>query len=175
MNIPRLTAMRVVGWSAAGVLVVAGLTGVGVAAAGSSGNAVLNAAAPAPTASPTASPEAGKHADKGDHRGRWGRHGRLAGVAHRSLHGEFVVKDEDGKIVTRLVQHGQVTAVSATSVSLKSEDGFTGTYAVNGQTKVAVGRDSGAISGVKTGDEAWVVATKTGDTATADRLVVKSS
>lgn len=171
MNIPRLGARRVVGWTTAGVLAVAGLTGAGVAFAGSS---LTNTASSAPSASasPTAAPPQG---DKPDHHGAAGRHGRLGRIAQRALHGEFVSKEADGKIVTRVVQHGQVTAVSGTSITLKSDDGFTGTYAVNGDTKVHVGRDSAAISGVKTGGEAWIVAVKGTDASTATHLVVKAS
>lgn len=179
MRIPRRTALQVAGWSVAGVLAVATVTSAGIAFAGGS----QLAAQQAPSASPTATgsaPAPGESGDQGEKRGRRfpGAHGRLGhglGVAGRALHGEFVVKDKDGKIVTRVVQRGTVTAVSATSISLRSEDGFTGTYAVNGDTRVRVGGDNAAISGVKTGNEAWVVATKSGTTATATGLVVKTN
>jgi hypothetical protein len=173
MRIPRRTALLVVGWSAAGALAVGTLTGVGIAFAGGS---QLNLAAPSATPTTSASPAPG---DKADRRRFPGPRGRLGaglgrGLSGNALHGEFVVKDKDGKIVTRVVQHGQVTAVSATSISLKSEDGFTGTYAVNGDTKVRVGGDNAAISGVKTGNEGWIVATKNGSSSTATVLVVKT-
>jgi hypothetical protein len=173
MKIPRRTALLVVGWSAAGALAVGVLTGVGIASAGGS---QLNVAAPTATPTGSAAPAPG---DKGDRPRFPGARGRLGGALGRglagdALHGEFVVKDKDGKVVTRVVQHGQVTAVSTTSVSLKSDDGFTGTYAVNGDTRVRVGGDNAAISGVKTGNEAWIVATKDGSASTATTLAVKT-
>jgi hypothetical protein len=175
---PRRSVLRIVGWAVAGLLAVGTAAGVGVAFAGpgttpeAAGGGVF-AAAPTPTATPTARP------DKPDRHGPFGRfpRGRFGGagaLGQRMLHGEFVAKDKDGKVTTMVVQHGSVTAVSANSVSLKSEDGFTGTYAVNNDTRVRVGGGPGAISGVKTGNEAWVVATKSGSASTATVLVVKS-
>jgi hypothetical protein len=174
MNIPRRTALLVVGWSAAGVLAVGTVAGVGIASAGGT---QVNGIAPASTASPTATgsaaPDKGGPRDRGRFpRGRFGDLGR--GLGGGALHGEFVAKDKDGKIVTRVVQSGSVTAVSTTSITLKSEDGFTATYAVNGDTKVRVGGDNAAISGVKTGNTAWVIGTKSGDTSTATVLAVKT-
>jgi hypothetical protein len=180
MRIPRRTALVVAGWSAAGVLAAGTLTGVGIAfASGSQVNgaapaAAIGTATPTATPSGSAAPGPGKRGRPGfpGPRGRFGDLGR--GLAGTALHGEFVVKDKDGKIVTNVVQHGQVTAVSTTSITLKSEDGFTGTYAVNGDTRVRIGGDNGAISGVKTGNEAWVTATKNGSSSTATILVVKT-
>jgi hypothetical protein len=167
--------LRVVGWVVAGVLAVATAAGVGMAFAGSSGlgQAVGEGAfAPAtPTPSGSAAP------DRPERRGKpgWFPRGRFgAGIGRGMLHGEFVVKGEDGKIVTMVTQHGNVTAVSGNSVTLRSEDGFTGTYAVGSDTRVRVGGGPGAISGVKAGNEAWVVAKKSGDTSTATLLVAVS-
>jgi hypothetical protein len=173
MRIPRRTALLVAGWSAAGMLAVGTVTGVGIAFAGGS---PLNVAAPSatPTASAAPAPGNGDRPRKPFPHGRLGGRALGHGLAGNALHGEFVVKDKDGKIVTRVVQHGQVTAVSTTSISLKSDDGFTGSYPVNGDTKVRIGGDNAAISGVKAGNEAWVVATKAGGTSTATVLVVKS-
>jgi len=171
-------AVRVVGWTVAGLLAVGTAAGVGVAVAGP-GGAVLAAgegefAAATPTPSGTAT---APDPDTPGRHGKLGRfpHGRFGGaMAKGMLHGEFVVKGEDGKITTMVVQHGSVTAVSATSVSLKSEDGFIGTYAVNGDTRVRVAGGPDAISGVKTGNQAWVVARK-GGTPTATVLVVRGN
>ena len=180
MKIPRRTALHVAGWSAASVLAVATLTSIGIAFAGGPQLAAQQAPSASPTATSSA-PEPGEKGEKGErrfpgHRGRLGHGlGHGLGVGNRALHGEFVVKDKDGKIVTRVVQRGEVTAVSTTSITLKSEDGFTGTYAVNGDTKVRVGGDNAAITGVKTGNEARVVATKSGATSTATGLAVQTS
>ena len=47
-----------------------------------------------------------------------------------TLHGEFVVPDGHGGFQTDIVQVGTVTAVSRTSITARSDDGFTGTYVI---------------------------------------------
>ena len=64
-----------------------------------------------------------------------------------------------------MVQTGQVTAVSAKSLSLKSTDGYTATYAITSTTRVAA--HSGGITSLKKGDTVHVLATKSGSTLTA--------
>lgn len=61
--------------------------------------------------------------------------GRLGSVQH----GEFTITGSDGKAVVMTVQRGAVTAASATSVSVRSTDGFSQTYAVNAATRVSRG------------------------------------
>ncbi len=70
--------------------------------------------------------------------------------------------------MTVLIQNGRVTAVSRSSVTVKSDDGFTRTYAVTASTIVAARRDG--IGSVKTGDRAWVTATASGGAMTALRV-----
>lgn len=84
-----------------------------------------------------------------------------------SLHGEFVVSDGNGGYLTELTQTGKITAISATSVTAASDDGFTGTYTIDASTVVADGR----LSDLAKGDTVSVVATKSGAAATATRLV----
>jgi hypothetical protein len=90
-----------------------------------------------------------------------------AGVAG-ALHGDFVVKGRDGQYVTQRLQTGTVTAVSATSITAKSEDGHATTFVVGSATKV----DNGAakVADVKVGDAVTVVGTVAGDTATATEI-----
>lgn len=47
-----------------------------------------------------------------------------------TLHGEFVVPDGRGGFQTDIVQLGTVTAVSPTSITARSDDGFTATYVI---------------------------------------------
>lgn len=82
-----------------------------------------------------------------------------------ALHGEYVASDGKGGTTTMLLQTGTVTAVSSGSLSLKSTDGFTGTYTVGSSTKVDEGSDT--IGKVKTGHTVTVVATKSNRTATS--------
>jgi hypothetical protein len=47
-----------------------------------------------------------------------------------SLHGEFVVADGNGGYRTELTQTGTVTAISPTSLTVRSEDGFSQAYVI---------------------------------------------
>ena len=101
-----------------------------------------------------------------------------------------MVKKADGTFETQLTQHGTVDSVSETSVTVKSEDGFTQTYAVNAETKVikfparaadgspATGDDGKrlkpsevTIAEIATGESVRVSGVKNGDEVTAQRIV----
>ncbi|GAB3864790.1 hypothetical protein GCM10027610_113760 [Dactylosporangium cerinum] len=87
----------------------------------------------------------------------------LAGV----LYGDFVASDGNGGTVTRRMQTGTVTAVSASSITAKSADGHATTFAVTSSTTVGGG---GAIGDVKVGDTVTVVGTLSGEAATATTI-----
>lgn len=90
-----------------------------------------------------------------------GMHGKgMPGGMRGALHGELTVPQADGTgTEVILVQRGVVTAVSSTSLSVKSTDGFTSTYTVSSTTRVrAAGGNT--ISAVKVGAEVHVVSTK---------------
>jgi hypothetical protein len=53
-----------------------------------------------------------------------------ADVASPSLHGEFVEPSGPGSYTTVVTQTGTVTAISPTSISVRSEDGFNQTYVI---------------------------------------------
>ena len=108
-------------------------------------------------ASPAASPPA-THAKAGKGR-RAGALGKLEG---RLLHGQFVVLGKDKKPTTLAEQRGTVSAVSPTSISFTSTDGFKQTYVVDSATKVRVDGKKSAIADVKTGQTATVIAGVTG-------------
>ena len=91
-----------------------------------------------------------------------GQLGRVGGVEH----GEFTVTGTDGKAVVMTLQRGEVTSASATSVAVRSSDGFAQTYVVNDQTRV--GR--GAAAGLNAGDDVVVLARKEGKVAVQIRL-----
>jgi hypothetical protein len=112
-----------------------------------------------PTA--TASPKAGA---------RFGGLGRLRGkmMLGRPLHGEFVVAKQGGGYQTVATQQGKVQSVSSSSITLKSEDGYTKTYAIDGDTLVNARRDG--IESVKKDDTVGVAAVVDGDGATAVRV-----
>lgn len=80
-----------------------------------------------------------------------------------TLHGEFVVPDGHGGFQTDIVQIGTVTAVSPTSITARSDDGFTATYVIP---------PTAAESTVPFGMNAKVSirATRTGDTRTVTTI-----
>jgi len=150
------------------------IAGVAVAALlGGAGAAVAATNSPAPTASssamitnPTPSPGLPGAAGPAAPRFRHFRPGLgFGGDLFGALHGQFVIAKSGGGYQTIDVQNGQVTAVSSTSITLKSADGFTRSYAVASSTLVDAQRDG--IGSVKVGNQASVQATVSGSAATA--------
>lgn len=167
---------------AAATLGVAALTGAAVAVAADDSTA---------STSPSASPSEqdgnrgpGRGHGPGDGTGKGRGHGpgeghgpaghgpRGPGMGHEGerghmLHGEGVIEQADGTYVTVRTQEGEATAVSATSITVKSADGYTATYAINGDTELERDRAEGAP---QVGDTVHVRATVSGSTATADDI-----
>ena len=81
------------------------------------------------------------------------------------VHGQVVVPKSGGGYQTLDIQRGTVTAVSSSSVTVKSSDGYTATYSVTSNT--LVNAESAGIGSVKSGDSVFVTATVSGSTATA--------
>ena len=80
--------------------------------------------------------------------------GGPGGLAN-ALHGELVVADGNGGYSTERIQTGTVSAVSASAITLKSEDGFSATYALDSSTTVA----GGTVGAVQTGHTVSLTAT----------------
>jgi len=152
----------------AGVLALA-LTGTGVAIAWSASD----------SPSPSPSDSAPGKQDKKDKAQR-----------PQHLHSESAVKKADGSFETELSQQGAVESVSESSVTVKSEDGFTQTYTVNADTRVikfpapaadgtpATGEDGKrlkpsevAISEIAAGESVRVSGVKNGDVVIAEKIV----
>ena len=85
------------------------------------------------------------------------------------LHGTYVVAKSGGGYQTIQTQNGTVSAVSSTSLSVKSADGYSFTYVVKAGT--IVDAQSAGIGSVKKGDTVTVNATVSGSTATIDRVM----
>ena len=62
------------------------------------------------------------------------------------------------KNVTVQVQRGEVTAISPTSIMLRSKDGYTHSYAITDKTRVRSERAAVELSGLKVGARAQVIA-----------------
>lgn len=50
------------------------------------------------------------------------------------LHSEGVIEDAEGNFITVRMQQGEATAVSATSITVSSADGYSATYAIDAET-----------------------------------------
>ncbi|MFJ6027523.1 DUF5666 domain-containing protein [Pseudarthrobacter sp. NPDC092424] len=107
----------------------------------------------------------------------------------RLQHSESVVKDADGSFRTVLVQRGTVEAVSGTSVTVRSEDGYSQAYAVDADTRISghpaafghrspaaddddkpAGPRTGTVPDIAVGDWVRVFGVKEGDRVTATRI-----
>jgi hypothetical protein len=139
----------------AGVAAVAMAGGAGVAVAVGSSGTPANAATVAVSQLQSPAPT---------HTGFGGMGGRIP-----ILHGQAVLAKPGGGYQTVAFQRGSVTAVSAGSITVRSTDGFTQTYTINDST--IVGAHRGGISSIKAGDTASVIATVSGKTFTAARII----
>jgi hypothetical protein len=96
------------------------------------------------------------------------RGGAQAGGLAGALHGDFVVSNGSNGTTTERLQTGTVTAVSATDITVKSTDGYTQSYTVGSSTSVDQGSDT--IGKVAKGNTVTVVATLSGQEATANTI-----
>jgi hypothetical protein len=125
-------------------------------------------AAAQPDATPSAQP---KQKDKDKDRSRWeGRRPQKVLLGRNVLHGEAVVQTKEGN-VTVVVQRGEVTAISSTSVTVKSSDGFTMTWSFHSELRVIERRSTIQPTEIKAGAQIALAGPKSGDKPQA-RLVV---
>ena len=150
----------------AGVAVTALLAGAGVAMAATSGSPASGTAAASPAGGTVATPSPSAR-PAFPHQGRPGGFG--FGGPFGAVHGQFVVPKSGGGYQTIDTQRGSVTAVSPTSITVKSADGFSKTYQVVSSTNVDAQRDG--ISTVKAGHQVAVTATVSGSTVTASSIL----
>ncbi|SFP03230.1 hypothetical protein SAMN04489713_111111 [Actinomadura madurae] len=139
----------------------AGLLGLGLYLA-------VPAAADDPSPSPKATTEWGH---RGEGRPGWGHPGmgghpfwRAGGM--RGVHGEATVK-RDGGFHLATWQRGDITSVSATAVTVRSEDGVSWTWKADDETRVRKDGDKSAMTDLKNGDQVLVAGERSGDTRTA--------
>jgi hypothetical protein len=94
--------------------------------------------------------------------------GALGGLLG-AVHGTAVVPKSGGGYQTIAFQNGKVTAVSGTSITLRSADGYSRSYQVTSSTLVNAQRDG--IGSIKAGHQVIVTATVSGSAATATRVI----
>jgi hypothetical protein len=172
----RRRILTVIGGGAAAAALIAGGTFVAFGAAGAQTPDPGTQSVPEPARETDRAPlrdqDVPRPRKEGDRMGKRG-HGFgpfLRGRGGMALHGQFTTKKPDGGFQTHATQAGEVTAVSSSSITLKSEDGFTRTYAVNADTKVRPATDEG-IGGIDKGETVHVMALVEGDTARAVAVI----
>jgi hypothetical protein len=135
------------------------------AAAGAAGllGLGLYVAVPAAAADPSPSPTTTAHAGKG-HPGTG--HPLRRARAFRGVHGEATVKRKDGFHLAAW-QRGKITSVSATGVTVRSEDGVSWTWKADGRTRVRKAGDRSTLKALASGDQVLVAGERSGDTRTA--------
>ena len=146
------------GWAVAGVLLV------------SAGGAALAAQ---DTTSTTQAPPATRTANKAN-RARAGALGWGGGWRHalgrRVLHGEVTVQTPEG-VKTLVMARGQVTALSRDAITVRSADGVETSFGIDGATRFGFRNQPAPSAELKVGQDALVAGEKSGDRATARRVV----
>ncbi|MHC6220127.1 DUF5666 domain-containing protein [Arthrobacter sp. MMS24-S77] len=165
---------------AGGIAVV--LSGGGVAAVWAAGQIIpsyvvsatpTSSASPGTTSPATPSPGNAKHFPV-----------LPRGFAGPGIHGEFTVKNKDGTFTTMVTQRGTVQSVSDSNISVKSDDGFTQSYAITSSTTIVkIAATGTGVQGrkpatqtikatdLKAGDTVAVSGTKSGTAVTATRII----
>ncbi len=141
---------------AAGALAVAGVVGVALATGGSAEQKLSAGSSASSSATAT---DDGDGDNDANHPGRG--MGDLGGIGALggALHGEFVTKAATGTGYRTLdLQRGTASAVSATSITVRSADGFTQTYVVSSTTRSMTA--ASGVAGIKNGANVVVVAEK---------------
>jgi hypothetical protein len=95
-------------------------------------------------------------------------------LARNVEHGEIVVHTKDGD-KTIDVQRGTVTAISSTTITVKSTDGFSETWTFGSPIHVVEHRTTVQPSNVTTGETVGVAGTKSGGDLTASLLVIPNA
>lgn len=125
---------------------------------------------PALDPQPTPTPAKGKR--DGSKLDAWAkRHPAKVFLARNVLHGEAVVQTKEGTI-TVAVQRGEVTAISADSITVKSSDGVTWTWKFDAKLRVVENRSTIQPSEVKAGAKVALAGPKTGDQLMARLIVI---
>ncbi|MCU7725103.1 hypothetical protein ODJ79_15355 [Actinoplanes sp. KI2] len=91
-----------------------------------------------------------------------------------TLHGEFTIQTKKQGIKTIVVQRGEVTAVTATQVTVKSTDGFTLTWTFGDKLKVVQDKKAADKTALKTGEQIGLAGTKDGAITDARLIAIKS-
>jgi hypothetical protein len=136
-----------------------------VALAGGIG-AGLAYADPTPSPTPTPTPTAGGTPTEPAKPGKEDRQRR--GLLGTALHGEATLGGKEHRVV--VFQRGPAEQAGPTSITVKSADGFTATYAIGAETKVRKNGEAATAADLQAEDRIYVVAVKDGSTLKALRV-----
>ena len=145
------------GWVVAGVLLVSA-GGAALAAQGATGTAQQGA---------TTTTNPGKAKAKA---GALARAGWRHALGRRVLHGEVTLQTQEGT-KTVVMAHGTVTALSKDAITVKSSDGVSTAFKLDGDTRCGFRNETAPRAELKVGEDAFVTGEKSGGTATARRVV----
>lgn len=134
-----------------GVVAAGAAFGMTLAGLGLAGAQTETPTTEAPAETPSAEAPPAEHGPKGRMHRRMGHPGKSMGI-----HGEFTTRAPGGGYQTVATQFGEVTEVSRSAITVKSEDGYSRTYTVDDGTMVNAGNDG--IADVRQGDQVHVMA-----------------
>jgi hypothetical protein len=167
------------GLLAVALIALAGGAGVAYAAANPGSKVATDSAASSQSQTPSANTSPSARSWSGGRPGGFGRFGGFGafggfggfglGDLGGAIHGQFTEPKPGGGYQTVEVQRGAVTDVSSSSISVRSADGFSATYAVSSSTDVNA--MAAGIGTVKVGDTVDLAATVSRGTATAASLI----
>ncbi|HET7310110.1 MAG TPA: hypothetical protein VFJ17_02165 [Mycobacteriales bacterium] len=166
-----MTALSVLSRHRVIALVTAGVVAGGV------GGAVISQLGVATASSPSPSPSAGFPGGPGMMRGFGpggpGALGLLGGLGAggRLLHGEATVQKPGGGTMVVRFQHGVISDVSASTMTVKSTDGFTATYTVDKTSSISLNGADGTLSKLAKNDQVRVLAVQSGSSSVAKMVL----
>jgi uncharacterized protein (UPF0333 family) len=153
-----------------GSIVLAGVLAAGGATAYAAGTGSTSSKSAGSSASPSGA-TAKKKTKKAKARTR-AEH-RLAA---RSVHGQLTVrKGRTGAFVTREWQRGEITAVSGTTLTVKSTDGTSWTWKADPKVKITRDGKKTTASALKSGDTVAITGRKSGTANDAVRIHAPSA
>jgi hypothetical protein len=119
---------------------------------------------------PSASASLGSKSQAGDRQLR--RKAIRRYLRKNTLHGEVAVQTKAGA-KTIVVQRGSVTAVSASSLTVKSTDGYTLTWTLAAKATIVQNKKKVETSALKAGEQIGVAGTKDGSADDARLIAIK--
>lgn len=158
---PHWSARKVIGAVVLAVVIVGGGTAAAIAATQPADTSDAH-----PSLGVSGGQVTGGSSSGGSHRGTGGYTG--GSPLGNAVHGDFVVRTDTGGYATERVQNGKVTKLGSGTLTVTSADRYVGNYLLNAST--VINRGAITIDAVKLGDTVNVIATLTGNTATATTI-----